>query len=73
MGNEVRIFRRELYINDQDPLLKTTRGDREVSIAATQLDGLRVTFENNSNIGIMDDGFYGIAREWTEPLEREKS
>ena len=44
MEKEIRIFRRELYVNDQDPLLKTTRGRREVSIAATQIDGLPVVF-----------------------------
>ena len=71
MEKEIRIFRRELYVNDQDPLLKTTRDRREVSIAATQIDGLPVEFESGSNLGRMDDGFYGIAREWTEPIIEE--
>lgn len=68
---EIRIFRRELCINDPDPTFTTPRKARESDLWLKECDGERCRFEFGGENGkSIEHGFF-VNRNWTEPLDQE--
>ena len=77
MEKEIRIFRRELLINDPAPEFTVPRAEREAVLWAKRCDGRRVEFEPGgyNGLSVVPDGEiipYMIARSWTEPIGAEE-